>query len=120
MNGHDWRTLLPDQLNLLPDVYQGQHVTAEQAKRVSEIKSAAEDRIDTLVIGVGAIGNLLACTASNGTTGLCDDTAANIGWLLEDMSNLILQCSQTAESAGDYLRRVPAAPEPASPRPKNH
>ena len=120
MSGRDWTTLIYGQLSQFPDVYQGEAVTAEQAARVRDIQNAAEERIDTLVIGVGAIGNLLACTASNGTTGLCEDTATNIGWLLEDMSDLILQCSQTAKFAEEYLRRVPAAPERASPRPRSH
>ncbi len=114
MSNCDWRVLLSDNLDQFPDVHnwthEGKRLTTEQAQRLSDIESAADDRIDTLVLGVSAIGNLLACTASNGTTGLCDETAAAIGWLLEDMGHLIYRCKETASAAGERLRSMPVEP----------
>ena len=72
------KTMTPDQL--------------EQAGR------ACDQYIVTLAHGIAGIGNLLACTASNGETGLCDEAATDVGWLLHGLGNLISNLSDTGEA----------------------
>jgi hypothetical protein len=91
----NWNDLLPSidviEKNLTPD-------QLEQAGR------ACDQYIVTLAHGISGIGNLLACTASNGETGLCEEAATDVGWLLEGLGNLISNLADTGEAA-KYRRK---------------
>ena len=91
MNFNDWSHLL---------------LSAEQASNTSPKQAAhLADSINakalTLANGVSAIGCLLACTASNGKTGLAPETATNIGWLLESLGELTATLIHTGEHASE-------------------
>ena len=72
------RTMKPDEL--------------EQAGR------ACDQYVMTLAHGISGIGNLLACTASNGETGLSEDAATDVGWLLESLGTLIANLADTGNA----------------------
>lgn len=60
---------------------------------------ACDQYIMTLAHGISGIGNLLACTASNSETGLCDEAATDVGWLLHSLGGLISNLADTGEAA---------------------
>ncbi len=74
-------------------------------ERLGHAAESVSGRITTLACGISSIGNLLACTASNGETGLCPDTAANLGWLLESLGELTAALINTNEGMNDELSR---------------
>ena len=87
-------------------------------ERLGHAAESVSGRITTLACGISSIGNLLACTASNGETGLCTDTATSLGWLLESLGELTAALVNTGESMSDELNRRARSPiEPAKTAP---
>lgn len=68
-------------------------------EQLAQAGRACDQYIMTLAHGVSGIGNLLACTASNSETGLCDEAATDVGWLLHSIGNLISNLADTSEAA---------------------
>ena len=93
----------PNWNDLMPPVSVIEAMTLERLERVDV---AVEQYSITLGYGIAAIGNLLACTASNGETGLNDQTATDIGWLLESLGELSARLASTATAVSN-LRRTP-------------
>lgn len=86
----------PNWNDLMPSFEQLLRMSEEDKDRVER---AASQYVATLAFGVSGIGNLLACTASNGSTGLSDETATDIGWMLEAVGNLIGSLADTGAAA---------------------
>ena len=63
-----------------------------------------------LAHGISGIGNLLACTTSNGETGLSDQAVTSVGWMLESMGTLISNLVDTQAAAEYHLQaKLPRA-----------
>jgi len=94
---------VPNWSDLLPAMGAIETMAPEKLKRVD---GAIEQYSITLGFGIAAIGNLLACTASNGQTGLSDQTATDIGWLLESLGELSARLADTGNAVSNR-RRTP-------------
>ncbi|MCL6690596.1 hypothetical protein M8R19_17955 [Pseudomonas sp. R3.Fl] len=79
--------------DLLDSVRDFERLPDDKKERANE---AADHYIGQLAAGISGIGNLLACTASNGKTGLDDETATDIGWMLKNIGDLIVRLSDIA------------------------
>lgn len=79
------------------DLFESNHyfelLQGEERGRANE---ASSHYIAQLAIGVSGIGNLLACTASNGVTGLSDEAATDVGWMLKAVGDLINRLNDIA------------------------
>lgn len=67
------------------------------------VSRASDDYLHTLAHGVSGLGNLLACTASNGETGLSADAVTSIGWMLDSLGGLISNLSDTSTEADQQI-----------------
>lgn len=94
---------LPIWRDVLVDV----ELHATDKAKLEQIQRTAESFADTLTYGMSAIGYLLACTASNGDTGLDPDEAAATGWLLSYLANLVTELNNKKGHAADLLRPAP-------------
>lgn len=90
----------PNWSDLFPTHEQIQTLTPEKLERATE---AASQYGFNLGYGIAAIGHLLACTASNGETGLSLKVATDLGWLLETLGTLSASLADTG-NALDYRR----------------
>ena len=92
----NWSDMLvaPESLTMMP------------AERLEALRLASDNQMHTLAHGVSGIGNLLACTASNGDTGLNADAVAHIGWMLESLGGLISNLSDTAVNAEYQIEKA--------------
>jgi hypothetical protein len=90
----------PNWNDLLPSVGQIDAMSPERLERATE---AASQYGINLGFGIAAIGHLLACTASNGETGLSERVATDIGWLLETLGTLSANLADTGDAL-DYRR----------------
>ncbi|WBG63656.1 hypothetical protein ELR50_12525 [Pseudomonas citronellolis] len=79
--------------DLLNSVRDFEHLPDDQKERANE---AATNYITQLAAGISGIGSLLACTASNGVTGLTDEAATDVGWMLKNVGDLIVRLSDIA------------------------
>lgn len=79
-----------------------QTMTLEQ---MDAVERACDRYVTTLAHGISGIGNLLACTASNGETGLSDEAVTDVGWLLESLGTLISDLAETG-AACQYRRNA--------------
>lgn len=93
MNVPNWNDILPS--------YEA--IRAMPPAKLDAAEGATARYIATLAFGVAGVGNLLACTASNKETGLCEDAVTNVGWLLDALGDLIGKLADTG--AGVSLRR---------------
>lgn len=108
MSAFNWNDLLIDQ----------QQVKGIAPDRLEIAAESASMRATTLAYGISSIGSLLASTASNGITGLDDDTATNLGFLLESLGGLTAALINTSEGMNDELSqraRTPTRPAKATP-----
>lgn len=94
---------LPDWTDLLPTF---DTIYSMAPEKLTRADSAVEQYTVTLGYGIAAIGNLLACTASNSETGLSSRTAADIGWLLESLRALSAQLTTSSTAITDRRRTV--------------
>ncbi|MER1948745.1 hypothetical protein [Stutzerimonas stutzeri] len=94
---------VPNWNDLLPTIGAIESMAPEQLQRVD---GAIEQYSITLGFGIAAIGNLLACTASNGQTGLNDQTATDIGWLLESLGELSARLADTGNAVSNRRRTL--------------
>lgn len=88
MSAVDWNDLLESPRHF-------ERLEGEAKERASE---ASSFYIAQLAMGISAVGNLLACTATNGVTGLGDDTAAKVGWMMIAVGDLITRLNDIAEA----------------------
>lgn len=79
MSAPNWNDLLNSQRHF-------EKLQGEERERANE---ASSHYITQLALGISGIGSLLSCTATNGVTGLCPDAAANIGWMMTAVGDLI-------------------------------
>jgi len=96
MSVPDWNDLLPHH----------EAIQAMPPERLDAAGRAADEYIRTLANGVSGIGHLLACTASNGDTGLCEDAVTNVGWMLESLGELISKLSDTGSGINYRLDTI--------------
>lgn len=82
-------------------------IQAMEPETLARADGAIEQYSITLGYGIAAIGHLLACTASNGETGLSDRTATDIGWLLESLGGLSAQLANAGNAVNDRRRAAP-------------
>jgi hypothetical protein len=92
---------IPSWSNLLPSPSAVEKMGPEELKMTG---AAIDEYSFTLGCGIAAIGNLLACTASNSETGLDMKTAADIGWLIESLGALSAQLSNASTGIQDRRR----------------
>ena len=78
----------------------GQAMKQLPSDDLEAISSASDDYLHTIAHGVSGIGNLLACTASNGVSGLDSEAVTKIGWMLDALGGLISNLSDVASEAG--------------------
>ncbi|MDA7085502.1 hypothetical protein PH586_03730 [Pseudomonas sp. SA3-5] len=95
MSAANWNALLPNFTEI-------EAMSAEDMAAASE---AIETQGASIGFGIAAIGNLLACAASNDETGLCKDTATDIGWLLQSLGTLSAKLSDSRNAIADRRRR---------------
>lgn len=81
----NWRHMLPTH----------EEIQKMSPEKLEDISEASSKYISVIGHGVSGIGNLLACTASNGETGLSTDAVTDIGWMLESLGHLISNLSDT-------------------------
>lgn len=93
MSAFNWNDLLIGQ----------QQIKDIAPERLEHAAESVSGRATTLAYGIASIGNLLACTASNGDTGLGDDTATSLGWLLESLGELTAALINTSEGMNDEI-----------------
>lgn len=91
-----WNDLLPRHEAL-------KNMNADQLKAAEQ---ATESCVAVLAHGISGIGHLLACTASNGDTGLNPEVVTDIGWLLESLGSLVGNLSDTGAAATFHLSEV--------------
>lgn len=75
-------------------------LTPEQSKELIQTASTASHSLTTLLVGVGAIGDLLANTASSRE--LSQDAALRLGWFLEEISCIANALNNVQAAAYDY------------------
>lgn len=95
MSSANWNALLPN----------FEAIEAMDADELTAANEAIETQGAHIGFGIAAIGNLLACTASNDETGLCKDTATDIGWLLQSLGTLSTKLSDSRNAIADRRRR---------------
>jgi hypothetical protein len=76
---------------------------------LDQVVGSTVDNIHTLAHGISAIGNLLACAASNEETGLNAEAVANVGFMLESLGVLISNLVTVDENAKQYRKDRRAA-----------
>lgn len=86
MSAPNWNDLLNSQ----------RHFEKLQGGDRERANEAATNYIAQLAAGISGIGSLLACTASNGVTGLTDEAATDVGWMLKNVGDLIVRLSDIA------------------------
>ncbi|WP_256674072.1 MULTISPECIES: hypothetical protein [Pseudomonas] len=91
-----WNDLLPRHEAL-------KNMNADQLKAAEQ---ATESCVTVLAHGISGIGHLLACTASNGDTGLNPEVVTDIGWLLKSLGSLVGNLSDTGAAATFHLSEV--------------
>jgi len=92
----DWNDLLPHH----------EAIQAMSPERLEAAGRAIDGYVCTLANGVSGIGHLLACTASNGDTGLSEDAATKVGWMLESLGDLISKLSDTGNGINYRLDTI--------------
>ncbi|WP_437883529.1 hypothetical protein [Pseudomonas sp. LRF_L74] len=87
----NWSDLIgsPRLFELMPE-------DSESRKKAHE---ASTHYIAQLAMGVSGIGNLMACTASNTETGVCEDSIEKVGWMLIAVGDLMIRLSDIAEAS---------------------
>lgn len=103
MNPYGWNTLLVNR----------QQIQSLSPSSLEEVAESVNTKVTTLASGISSIGNLLACTASNGDTGLCSDAATNLGWMLETLGELAAALVNTSEHLNEEIIRNLNTPAPA-------
>lgn len=93
---------IPSWNDLLPS---DESIKAMSPDELKQGASAAKQNAATIAFGISAIGNLLACTASNSETGLCPDAARDIGWMLDSLGNLTARLIDTGDALEYRLNR---------------
>ncbi len=96
MSVANWNDLLPRHESL-------ERMTSDELKAAEQ---ASANYVSTLAHGISGIGHLLACTASNGDTGLSTEVVTDIGWMLESLGELISNLSETKTAAAFHLTEV--------------
>lgn len=99
MSSGNWQNLLPNHESILK----------MSAEKLQATEKASDRYLSVLAHGISGIGNLLACTASNGETGLSETAVTDIGWMLESLGTLISNLSDTGAAAAH--RRNEITPE---------
>lgn len=69
---------------------------------LESVANSSEGNLQSLALGVSAIGNLLACTASNTETGLSVRAVTDIGFLLESLGDLLSNLIDVEDNAKHY------------------
>lgn len=103
MNGAE----LPKWNDLLPNYEQIQTMQPEKLDKAEKI---AANQVATLALGISGIGNLLACTASTGETGLSDSAVTDVGWMLESLGKLMCSLSDTQMCIRDRMNQLAKQP----------
>lgn len=94
MSVANWNDLLP----------RHEVLKAMNADQLEAAEEASARYVAVLANGISGIGNLLACTASNGDTGLNENAVTEIGWMLESLGSLISNLSDTSSAAAYHLQ----------------
>lgn len=94
---------LPNWNDLLPT---HEHIQAMTPEQLGRAEDACHQYSGNLFLGISAIGNLLACTASNGETGLNDDAVAKLGWMLENLGDLGMSLIDTGSGVNYRLQAI--------------
>jgi hypothetical protein len=95
MSAPNWNALLPN----------NEAIDAIHADHLDAASEALETQAVSIGFGIAAIGNLLACTASNDETGLCKDAVTDIGWLLQSLGTLSAKLSDSRNAISDRRQR---------------
>lgn len=72
--------------------------------KLKQVAQASNQYATTLGFGIAAIGTVLAHTAQAGE--LSEDTALNIGWLLDSLGDLSAKLADTQQEAGYLLSHI--------------
>lgn len=96
MSSANWNALLPNVAA----------IDAMSADELTAASEATETQGASIGFGIAAIGNLLACTASNDETGLCKDAVTDIGWLLQSLGTLSAKLSDNGRAIAGRRREV--------------
>lgn len=76
------------------------------------ISRAGDGYLHSIAHGISGIGNLLACTASNGLSGLDPEAVTKIGWMLDALGGLISNLSDVTAEADNLTLDQAAAGKP--------
>ncbi len=95
-------------------------LTPEQSRYLVQQDQAAGQALTTVVVGIGAIGELLAATADANELG--QSTAVSLGYFLRemaDLTNALLNVRATAREYGWRPLEVANSPAPQNADSKN-
>lgn len=98
---------LPKWNDLLPNYEDLQRMNAERLDKAGRL---AGSQVATLALDISGIGNLLACTASNGETGLSESAVTDVGWMLESLGQLITNLSDPEHNIQGQLKQLATQP----------
>lgn len=81
----------------------GQEMKQMPLGDLDAISGAGDSYLHSIAQGISGIGNLLACTASNGVSGLDPEAVTKIGWMLDVLGGLISNLSDLAAEADNLV-----------------
>ena len=96
MSAPNWNDLLPNYAA----------ISALASEDLERAGSAANQYSQNISFGIAAIGNLLACAALNEEQGLCSDSVADLGWLLQSLGELNAKLVDTEAATREQRRRI--------------
>lgn len=96
MSAPNWNSLLPSHAT----------ISALSAEDLERAGIAANAYCMNISFGIAAIGNLLASAALNEEQGLCTDSVADIGWLLQSLGELNAKLADTESATREQRRRI--------------
>ena len=92
-------------LDSIAPLFGDQPLTPEQVNKLERITQLADGCSGTLMSGMSAIGWCMAAAADNKDFGLNADELVSLGWLLQELGNLIRGMNDLSRGAEDRLSR---------------
>lgn len=100
MSASEWQSILPTHETIIK----------MPASQLATVSQASKHYVSVLAHGISGIGNILACTASNSETGLSESAVTDIGWMLENLGNLISSLSDIGNATELHLNKLKPGP----------
>ena len=79
-------------------------LTAAELKQIEEIEAAASRSLSAITTGVKVLGNMLSSDATNEDFGIHQDDLHGLGWLLNEMGQLMEGAYDLSKGAESFLK----------------